>query len=65
MIPDKAAFQKSGRTLAYVLRGSKFEERVIEVLRRGNGKIVVSKGLQAGERVALVDPTIPEGQTQQ
>lgn len=65
MIPDKAAFQKSGRTVAYVLRGSKFEERVIEVLRRGNGKIVVSKGLQPGERVALVDPTIPEGQAQQ
>jgi multidrug efflux pump subunit AcrA (membrane-fusion protein) len=60
MIPADAAFQKSGRMVAYVLRGSKYEERAIEVLRRGNGKVVVTKGLQPGERVALADPTILE-----
>lgn len=65
MIPIDAAFQKSGRTVVYVLRGSKFEERAVEVSHRGARRLVVSKGLLPGERVALVDPTIQEGQKQQ
>lgn len=58
VIPTEASFQKSGRTVAYVLRRSKFEERAIEVARRGNGKLVVSSGLKAGEKIALKDPTV-------
>ncbi len=56
-IPAQAAFQKSGRTLAYVLRGTKFEERAIEVGRRSGDRILVARGLNAGERVALQDPS--------
>ncbi len=56
-IPKEASFQKSGRTVAYVLNGSKFDERVLEVGRRSGEKLLVSKGLRAGERVALKDPT--------
>jgi HlyD family secretion protein len=64
IIPAEAAFQKSGRTLVYVLRGTKFEERQIEVLRRGTGRVAVAKGLAPGERVALVDPTLQQEQKQ-
>jgi len=60
LIPAEAAFQKAGRTVAYVLRGSKFEERVVEVARRGNGEVALARGLQPGERVALRDPTLLE-----
>ena len=56
-IPAQASFQKSGRTLAYVLRGSKFEERAIEVGRRSRDRIQVARGLSVGERVALQDPS--------
>ncbi len=56
LIPTEASFQKAGRVVAYVLRGSKFEERVLEVGRRGEKEIVVVKGLKPGERVALKDP---------
>ena len=67
-IPAEAAFQRGGQTVVYVLRssglfgagGMKFEARAIEVVRRGNGRIVVARGLKPGERVALKDPTLAE-----
>jgi len=57
-IPAEAAFQRNGRTVVFVLRGAKFEMRPVEVARRGNGKLVIARGLKAGERVALKDPTV-------
>ena len=57
VIPVQASFQKEGETLAYVWEGSKFRERVIEVGRRSGDRILVSKGLQGGDRIALKDPT--------
>jgi multidrug efflux pump subunit AcrA (membrane-fusion protein) len=57
VIPVQASFQKEGETLAYVWEGSKFRERVIEVVRRSGDRILVSKGLQGGDRIALKDPT--------
>jgi HlyD family secretion protein len=59
-IPVEASFQKSGQTVAYVWAGSKFEERAIEVGRRSRDRILVAKGLRAGDRVALKDPTVKE-----
>jgi RND family efflux transporter MFP subunit len=59
-IPKQASFQKSGRTVAYVLNGSKFDERVLEVARRSRDRLLVAKGLRAGERIALKDPTAKE-----
>jgi HlyD family secretion protein len=58
LVPPEAAFQKLGRTVAYALRGSRFEEREIQVSRRGEGQVVVARGLKPGERVALKDPTL-------
>lgn len=57
VIPVEAAFQKSGETVAYVLHGSKFEERTIEAGKKGESQLVVMAGLKPGERVALKDPT--------
>ncbi len=57
LIPSEAPFQKFGRTVAYVLRGSKFEERVIEVGRRSERQLLIASGLKLGERVALKDPS--------
>jgi HlyD family secretion protein len=56
-IPVQASFQREGDTLAYVWDGSKFRERIIEVGRRSGDRILVSKGLRPGDRVALKDPT--------
>ena len=65
LIPVRAAFSKQGRTVAYVLRGSSFEERAIEVSRRSAEEVVVAKGLKNAERVALKDPTLKEEASEQ
>lgn len=59
-IPAQASLQRSGQTVAYVWTGSKFEERTIEVERRSGDRILVQKGLQPGDRIALKDPTVKE-----
>ncbi|MGD1080990.1 MAG: efflux RND transporter periplasmic adaptor subunit [Candidatus Sulfotelmatobacter sp.] len=59
-IPAQAMFQKSGQNVAYVWRGTQFEERAIDVGRRSGDKIMVAKGVNPGEQVALKDPTLKE-----
>ena len=59
-IPAQAMFQKSGQNVAYVWRGTQFEERPVDVARRSADKIMVAKGVSAGEQVALRDPTAKE-----
>jgi len=60
ILPAQALFQKSGQNVAYVWHGGDFEERVVEVGRRSGDKIVVAKGVSAGDKVALRDPTVKE-----
>ena len=59
VIPAGAVFRKSGRAVTYLLRGSKFEETPVEVSRRNTEQVLLARGLQPGERVALKDPTLP------
>jgi multidrug efflux pump subunit AcrA (membrane-fusion protein) len=56
VIPVEAVFDRGGRTVAYVLSGAAFEERILEVARRSEGRVQVARGLKPGERVALKDP---------
>jgi HlyD family secretion protein len=55
-IPMQASFQKSGESVAYRWTGSKFEEQTIEIGRRSGDRVLVSRGLREGDRVALKDP---------
>jgi len=57
LVPPEAVFQKSGESVAYVLRGSHFDECPIEVGRRSESALLISQGLNPGDRVALKDPT--------
>jgi RND family efflux transporter MFP subunit len=56
LVPVAAVFEKDGRSVAYVMRGSGFEERVVRVGRRGRSELMITQGLQPGEKVALKDP---------
>lgn len=56
-IPVQASFQKEGETLAYIWSGSKFLAQPIEISRRSGDRVLVAKGLQPGDRIALQDPT--------
>ena len=58
VIPPSALFRKAGQTIAYVRRGSKFEETPVEVSRRSPDEVLISKGLKPGEQVATQDPTL-------
>ena len=58
LVPLEAIFEKNGRSVAYVLHGSGFDERTVEVARRGKSQIMIAAGLRAGERVATKDPTL-------
>ena len=62
LIPPEATFQKFGKTVAYVLSGSSFQERNILVAKRGESQVAVARGLKPGERVALKDPTAAQKQ---
>lgn len=57
-IPTQASFVKSGRTVAYVWKGSRFEERTIEIERRSRDRALISSGLAPGDRIAMKDPTV-------
>ena len=59
-IPAQALFQKSGQNIAYVWHSNQFEERAIEIGRRSGDRILIAKGVKAGEQVALRDPTMKE-----
>ncbi len=58
VIPTTALFRRAGRTVAYVQRGSKFEETPVGVSRRNTEEVLLARGLQPGERIALKDPTL-------
>jgi RND family efflux transporter MFP subunit len=57
LVPAEAVFEKNGGSVAYVLRGSKFEERQVQVARRSKTQLLIASGLQPGEKVATKDPT--------
>jgi HlyD family secretion protein len=59
-IPAQASFSKSGQTVAYVWNGTKFIERAIQIEKRSRDRLLVASGLNAGDLVALKDPTEKE-----
>jgi RND family efflux transporter MFP subunit len=59
-IPVQASFLKSGRTVAYVWNGSKFEERTIQIERRSRDRALVGSGLKTGDTVAMKDPELKQ-----
>ena len=56
-IPRQAIFEKQGKKLVYRKAGSKFEPVTIEIGSSTAGRVVVTKGLRAGDEIALRDPT--------
>jgi HlyD family secretion protein len=59
-IPEQALFERSGRNVTYVWRGTQFEERAVEVGRKSGDKVLIASGLHGGEQVALRDPVAKE-----
>jgi multidrug efflux pump subunit AcrA (membrane-fusion protein) len=49
-------FQRDGHAVVYKLDGSEFEERRIEVKRRGREQAIVTSGIAPGDRIATRRP---------
>jgi multidrug resistance efflux pump len=62
LLSPEAVFEKNGGSVAYVLKGRRFEERQIQVIRRSKAALLIGSGLQPGEKVALKDPTQEKSQ---
>jgi multidrug resistance efflux pump len=57
-VPAQAVFQKNGQSLVYVHgRNGKFEPRPVQLVKQSESMMVISSGVQAGETVAMADPT--------
>jgi cobalt-zinc-cadmium efflux system membrane fusion protein len=59
ILPREAVFEKDGRKVAYRRSGSSFEPVEITLGPTALGRVVVEKGLEEGDTVALRDPTRP------
>ncbi|MCX8010057.1 MAG: efflux RND transporter periplasmic adaptor subunit [Ignavibacteria bacterium] len=57
-IPQEAVFEKLDKKIVYLKNGSGFDERVVEVGEKSENFIIITKGLEEGDEVALRDPTI-------
>jgi hypothetical protein len=57
-VPAQAVFQKNGQSLVYVHgKNGKFEARPVQLVKQSESMMVISSGVQAGEIVAMADPT--------
>lgn len=56
-VPMQAIFEREGKPVVYVKAGNRFEPRFVTPLKRSESVMVIAQGLQAGETVALSDPT--------
>jgi hypothetical protein len=57
-VPAQAVFQKNGQFLVYVHgKNGKFEARPVQLVKQSESMMVISSGVQAGEVVAMADPT--------
>jgi cobalt-zinc-cadmium efflux system membrane fusion protein len=52
-VPENALVLLQGQMTAFVVRGSGFEPRPVEIGERNGGMVVVKSGLEAGEHVVI------------
>ncbi|MGZ8730174.1 MAG: efflux RND transporter periplasmic adaptor subunit [Thermoanaerobaculia bacterium] len=59
-IPRQALFEKEGKKLAYVKKGDDFTPVEVTIGSSSAGRVVVTKGLNRGDEIALEDPTLKD-----
>jgi multidrug efflux pump subunit AcrA (membrane-fusion protein) len=57
-VPAQAVFQKNGKYVVFVQqKDGKYQAREVQLLKQSESTMVLSGGVQAGETIALGDPT--------
>lgn len=59
-VPIEAVFEKDGKTIVYTTNGSSARPREVKLGSKNSNFVIVSSGLQSGDKVALRDPTVKE-----
>lgn len=59
-VPIESVFSKNGKTVVYKMDGGSPKEQEVETGVRNANYVTIVKGIAAGERIALRDPTIKE-----
>ncbi len=62
-VPRQAVFEADGESVVYRRDGRRFEPVPVTLGSTGLGRVVVTSGLDAGDEIALVDPTRQAGPT--
>lgn len=63
-IPRQALFDRDGGPVVYVERGGTFEPVEVELGSMSLGRVVVTSGLEAGERIAMTDPIVEKEESE-
>ena len=56
LVPSESVFQRDGYPVVYRLDGTMFEERRVEVTRRGRELAIIKSGVEPGDKVATRRP---------
>jgi multidrug efflux pump subunit AcrA (membrane-fusion protein) len=61
-LPRQALFLKDGKRIVYVKKGNGYEQREVKIDSQNESRAAI-EGLEAGSKIALVDPTAPRKST--
>ena len=64
-IPLETLFTEENKQYVYVLSGNSYDKRIIETKQKNNDYIIVQKGLEKDELIAMSDPFPEDDQKQQ
>ena len=56
-VPAQSVFDKNGKHVVFVEKNKKFEPREVQLVKQSESVMVLAGGVQAGDLVALADPT--------
>lgn len=56
-VPAQAVFDRNGKYVVFVEKNRKFEAREVQLVKQSESLMVLAGGVQAGEVVALADPS--------
>jgi multidrug resistance efflux pump len=60
-IPNQAVFERDGKPFVFVRKNNRWEERIIQPLKRSESVVVISSGVSPGDVIAMADPTASPG----
>ncbi len=65
-VPLEALFQKNSQNIVYLKKGNHFEPQPVVIGEQNQDFVIIAKGVNEGDQVALIDPTLgQEEETQE